>query len=440
MVKIGRVAVCALLFAMLQVACTSVTPTQRYRIVDLGVLTCTGNSASNPACYVGRVNNWCQVAGWDVLAGGEQRAFVWRPGPTESTPIRIDLDFPALSYDPTWDRLATPQPSPFKAVQGPRSTGLRAHDINNFGEVIGFGAGPRNEAILWVTRPTLNAAPTSRTARTAYLGELPLGGAISFAFSMNDEGQIAGSSAAAGGRHAIYFSIYDGIKDLGDLPHTGPDTAEAFGVGEGGGHIVGVGTAGGANHAFYWNIATPTVPLRDLGDLPAGADSSRANAVSRWGVVVGEGGVPNGSHAFRWEQSSGMQDLGDLAGGLEASAAFAIMDTVRPNSGAPPPPGDIVGFGTTAAGKRAVGWQASAAGAMSAPIDLNTLVDPNDPLKASAVLEEARGINKFGVISAIGKIMSTAHVFLLVPADVDNTTGTSGMTPFQEFCVGPFTQ
>jgi probable HAF family extracellular repeat protein len=176
----------------------------------------------------------------------------------------------------------------------------------------------------------------------------------------------------------------------------------------------------------------------DLGDLPGGANASRANAASRWGVVVGESAVLNGGHAFRWEQASGMQDLGDLPGGAEASAAFAIMDTARPNNGAPPPPGAIVGYGTNAQGRRAVGWQAGATGAPQ-PIDLNTLINPGDQLRATTVLEEARGINRYGVISAFGRISGAPHVLLLVPADADTIPTGAALSPFQEFCVGTFT-
>lgn len=421
---------CALFIAAPLLGCVGdVSPGQHYRIVDLGALQCTGSSSSNPACQVGQLNDYCEIAGWDVIASGYARAYVWRPAVGGVT--RIDLPVPTLRYE------HGRTPEQFAPAPLPQSTHLRAYDINNHGEVIGAGTGPRNEAILWRTRPLQsNPALGSRSARTAYLGVIPTGGSVSAGYSINDEAQMAGSAATVDGTHAIFFSTYEGMRDLRDLPNNVVDFAEGLSVGEGA-SIVGVGKAATGNHAFLWTPVPSNNALIDLGDLPGGANDSRANAVNRTNVVVGQSGVANGSHAFRWEAATGMRDLGDLPGGAEASAAFAIRDTIAPTAQGPAPPADIVGFASNATGRRAAAWPANV-GATPAPIDLNTLVAANDPLRANAVLEQAGGINQIGAISVIGRLSGVPHVFLLVPSDADVPASQGGQTPFQTFCLGAF--
>ena len=279
---------------------------------------------------------------------------------------------PALIYDPSWDKFNTVSQGPiWIPVTGPRSSAFQAFDINNAGEVIGYGSGPRSQAILWSTRPNgpilddmgnPTGVVRSRSAKTAYLGALSVNNPGSNAFSINDEGQIGGSSIATGvtgtctatGTHAVFFNYWDGMRDLCDLPHGGGnDFAVATAVGQGA-QAAGTGKAATGNRAFYWDwtlpVLQPPQSMIDLGDLPGGADISSANAVSRWSVVVGQSGVMNGSHAFVWDKTSGMRDLGDLPGGGELSIAYAIRDTMRPSSGGLAPAGDIVGLGTIATG------------------------------------------------------------------------------------------
>lgn len=413
-----------------QLSCAGdVSPSQTYRIVDLGALQCVGASNSNPACHVGQINDYCEVAGWDVVTTPQSpaaRAFVWRPGPAGSV-RRLELPRPNLEY------VHGPDDGAFQSSGVSASDHFRAYDINNLGEVIGTGTGPRNQAILWVTRP-VQTDPNlpSRSARTAYLRFLPNGSGVSGAQSINDEAQMVGSSTTIGGTHAMFFTTYLGMKDVGVLPHSQPHFAEALAVSEGA-SVAGVSKAQTGNRAFLARLIGTTWMLTDLGDLPGGADDSRANAVSRHDVVAGQSAVANGFHAFRWTLNSQMSDLGDLAGGAEASAAIAIRDTVAPDWRGPFPPADIVGFGSNASGRRAVAWQALASG-MSAPIDLNTQISPSNPI---TILEQAGGINGLGIISAFGRVSGQPRVFLLVPAEAD-VADAQGVTPFQHYCLGPF--
>ena len=92
-----------------------------------------------------------------------------------------------------------------------------------------------------------------------------------------------------------------------------------------------------------------------------------------------------------------------------------------------------------AGGQRAVIWPppSTAGAAYGAPVDLNTLINPPNP---TVTLIEARGINRFGVISAKGIVGGAYHVYLLVPVDADVVDPASGKSPYQQFCTGRFTQ
>ena len=87
-----------------------------------------------------------------------------------------------------------------------------------------------------------------------------------------------------------------------------------------------------------------------LGSLPGGDwfYSSPTGVSLDGSVVVGESEGANGTEAFRWSAATGMQGLGDLAGGDFYSIAFAVS-----------PDGQAVtGWGTTAAGREAFLWKA----------------------------------------------------------------------------------
>jgi probable HAF family extracellular repeat protein len=65
--------------------------------------------------------------------------------------------------------------------------------------------------------------------------------------------------------------------------------------------------------------------FQSLGDLPGGAFSSAATAVSADGsVVVGLGYATAGGEAFRWTSAGGMVGLGELPGGTYLSEAYAV--------------------------------------------------------------------------------------------------------------------
>ena len=74
------------------------------------------------------------------------------------------------------------------------------------------------------------------------------------------------------------------------------------------------------------SAGAPPAGMRDLGDLPGGADFSRAFGINNAGQVAGSSGATGGTRAFRWTPGGGMQNLGVLPG-FGTSAASAINNT-----------------------------------------------------------------------------------------------------------------
>ena len=99
------------------------------------------------------------------------------------------------------------------------------------------------------------------------------------------------------------------ITDLGTLP--GAVESHALGI-NGSGQVVGYSYfSAGFGHAFIWDSSNG---MQDLGTL--GGDHTIAYVINDAGQVVGHSRLPddNSSHAFLWDSSNGMQDLGTLGG------------------------------------------------------------------------------------------------------------------------------
>jgi probable HAF family extracellular repeat protein len=228
-----------------------------------------------------------------------------------------------------------------------------AHAINSSGGIAGWGE-PRGlygmfgvHAILW-----RDGAPIDLGA---------LGGTLSRAWGINDDGVVVGSATTTGdySRHAFVWR--DGV--MTDLGLGGSD---AFGI-DPTGRIVGKSDAfTGAFHAYLWDQGAVT----DLGTL--GGNTSVAYAISPSGVIVGSSVTAAGAeHAFRWRKGV-LADLGTLGG--TKSVAHAVN-----------PAGDVVGSSTTVTGEEhAVLWPKR-----GGIVDLGTLG------RASSV---AMGINPSGQI------------------------------------------
>jgi probable HAF family extracellular repeat protein len=131
-----------------------------------------------------------------------------------------------------------------------------------------------------------------------------LGGNSSKATGVSADGSvIVGISKNGNGdTHAVRWTTTNGLQDMSTL---GGDWSEATGVSADGSVIVGWSyDSNGIYRAFKWTAAT------GMQDLGAG-DYSKATGVSADGLVI----ILNISPiAYRWTQSGGLENLGNLGG------------------------------------------------------------------------------------------------------------------------------
>lgn len=198
-----------------------------------------------------------------------------------------------------------------------------AQDINNTGQVVGYGVPPEGG--------TFRAFLFDK-GQVADLGDFGVGGS-SWASGINDSGQVVGYAYTSSGTRAALWS--DGeITDLGTL---GGSYSWAQAISSNGLIAGQSATASGETHAFLWDSGVMT----DLGTL--GGTFSRAFGVNIFGQVVGDSTTESGErHAFVWENGV-MTDLGTLGGTY--SIATSINDR-----------GIIVGTASTATEGHAVMW------------------------------------------------------------------------------------
>jgi probable HAF family extracellular repeat protein len=221
-----------------------------------------------------------------------------------------------------------------------------ARGINAAGQVVGYSDGVSIDPET-TPSPVHAFLYTGTPGAGGVMADLgTLGGSTSYAFSINDAGQIAGTADTASDS-ALHAFRYGGVP------------------GGGGGAMADLGTLGGTN--------------------------SDGRAINAAGQVVGDSYVAGdlARHAFRYTGTPGaggsMQDLGTLGG--TTSDAFGINDA-----------GLVVGYSDTAGNAAAHAFLYN--GTM---VDLDAWLDAIDPAGGARwTLTEARAINDVGLITGTG--------------------------------------
>jgi probable HAF family extracellular repeat protein len=181
-----------------------------------------------------------------------------------------------------------------------------------------------------------------------------LGGTLSYAYGINNRGQVVGTSELACNCKGHPFLWSSGVMHDSDPPGGGSSEDDAYGinnlgqvVGDAFGHpfifsrgigmtdlgVAGFGFAVNDNgdvagklsvppHAFLWKDGH----VLDLGTL-TGNGVSTATGLNNQHEVVGQAAGLNFMHAFAWTRSTGMRDLGTLDGNTTSlSGANAVND------------------------------------------------------------------------------------------------------------------
>lgn len=263
--------------------------------------------------------------------GSDQWDFLWRDGHAARIVTQGTISFPFLVVS---GRCPVPERTPVLIndlgdVVGVRPSGSGApipyffrdgtlHDlgaagavptaVNNLGQAVGYrpDAGTlTQQALLW--------------DRVSEQDVGSLGGSVTFAWDLNDAGQIVGEGrTVAGARRAFLWEA----GETHELATLGGGEASAVSLNDVG-QAAGCGTTSdGDPHAVLWSNGSIT----DLGTL--GGPWSYSVGINNLGHVVGDASTTTGEgHAFYWAEGV-MHDLGTLGGDWSAAVDINDLDQV----------------------------------------------------------------------------------------------------------------
>jgi len=223
------------------------------------------------------------------------------------------------------------------------------------------------------------------------------GGTQSFAYAINDAGQIAGASNAGGvpQLHAVLFSG-GAVTDLG--PSVGGTISNAYGINNRG-DVAGGTNRTGVAHAYLRSAAGA---FADLGTL--GGTMSQAFGINASGVVTGSAHVASGDdHAFRYDGTM-MTDLGTLGGRVS------------------------IGNAINAAGH--VAGQSSLAGDAESHAFLHVgsqMIDMGVLVGVGSITSNAHGINAADeIVGEWTDALGASHAFVIVAGALFDLNGVTG--------------
>ncbi|MGB8168344.1 MAG: kelch repeat-containing protein [Chthoniobacteraceae bacterium] len=239
-----------------------------------GGLTDIGGATGGVSVFAQHINASGQVAGF-ASNGGVEQAFRFSP---PSTTLNLTT-----------------------IPNAPAPATISAYGMNDAGRVVGIGNSPSG-----FNRAFRTDADGSNVTELGTLG-----GEESWAFAINNAGQVVGTSASLSiDTHAFLFTDAAGMTDLGTL---GGYVSTAFAI-DTASNVVGTAeTSSGAMHAFLWSA---TLGMRDLNEyvpVNSGWVLTEARGMNEAGVIVGNGTFNGQPRAFLLTPKSGADTAAPVA-------------------------------------------------------------------------------------------------------------------------------